>query len=332
MQDKSSYTSHHKPQISEGLQNFINAIVEAIVLKGEAFDEQKKKWLKKYSEAEGVNYVELEGNLNGFFEAIFDYNRTKANSILKLLEAQVVACFIDKSFLTKLLSHKSKIILPEEKKIIVPDTQFKTVKIGSQIWMAENLNVDRFRNGDPIPEAQTDEEWQRAGKSNQPAWCYYDNDPSNGEKYGKLYNWYALNDSSMLIQKNWHVPSEKEWIELVEYIGVKNNVGVKLKSTSMWENFEVLDKNFEPTGEKIPMNGLNYYNFNAYPCGYRNNDGCFFDIGKGTSWWSSDEFDKDTALSFSIDNEDDMGNIYGDYTLYENYKDRGFSIRCLKNL
>lgn len=66
------------------------------------------------------------------------------------------------------------------------------VKVGDQIWMGRNLDVSTFRNGDPIPYAETDEEWEEAGENGEPAWCYYDNDPENGEKYGKLYNWYAV--------------------------------------------------------------------------------------------------------------------------------------------
>ncbi|MBM3456181.1 MAG: hypothetical protein FJX80_13740, partial [Bacteroidetes bacterium] len=72
---------------------------------------------------------------------------------------------------------------------------YKTVKIGSQVWLAQNLNTDRFQNGDIIPEAKTREEWYLAGENKQPAWCYYENAPANGAKYGKLYNWYAVSDS-----------------------------------------------------------------------------------------------------------------------------------------
>ena len=71
---------------------------------------------------------------------------------------------------------------------------YKTVTIGEQTWMAENLNVSKFRNGDEIPEAKTNEEWIKAGNEGKPAWCYYENIPANGEKYGKLYNWYAVTD------------------------------------------------------------------------------------------------------------------------------------------
>ena len=70
----------------------------------------------------------------------------------------------------------------------------QSVKIGTQVWMTKNLNLDKFRNGDPIPKAETFEQWKKAGDNKQPAWCYYNNDPANGVKYGKLYNWYAVNN------------------------------------------------------------------------------------------------------------------------------------------
>lgn len=68
------------------------------------------------------------------------------------------------------------------------------VKIGDQIWMTQNLDVDKFRNGDPIPEVTKAEECNKTDDEGKPAWCYYNNDPANGKKYGKLYNWHAVND------------------------------------------------------------------------------------------------------------------------------------------
>jgi len=84
--------------------------------------------------------------------------------------------------------------------------KFKEVKIGEQIWMAENLNVDTFRDGTKIHEAKTREEWNNIGNMGEPAWCYYDNDRINGEKYGKLYNWYAVNDPRGLAPKGNPIP------------------------------------------------------------------------------------------------------------------------------
>ena len=71
---------------------------------------------------------------------------------------------------------------------------YKTCQIGMQVWTAENLNVDRFRNGDIIPQVKTDSAWEKAGKAGKPAWCYYNNDTANGRKFGKLYNFYAITD------------------------------------------------------------------------------------------------------------------------------------------
>src|SRR5688500_3606271 len=88
---------------------------------------------------------------------------------------------------------------------------FKTIKIGSQVYMAENLNVSHFRNGDAIPEVKTNEEWMLAGKEKKPAWCYYDNKPENGSIYGRLYNWHAINDPRGLAPEGWHVATDAEW-------------------------------------------------------------------------------------------------------------------------
>jgi hypothetical protein len=116
MQDKSSYTSNNKPQISEILQNFINAMVEEIVLKGEAFDEQKKKWLKKYSEAEGLNYAELEGNLNDFFELLPECLTTNTPAVKRIIEEKAIACFIGENVINNILK-KDYLVKPENNTI-----------------------------------------------------------------------------------------------------------------------------------------------------------------------------------------------------------------------
>ena len=112
---------------------------------------------------------------------------------------------------------------------------FKSVIIGEQEWMLENLNVAHFRNGEPIPEAKTNDEWERAGMEKTPAWCYYyDNDPENGKKYGKLYNWFAVNDPRGLAPEGWHVPCDNEWTRLTDYLGGEEIAGTKMKNTSGW--------------------------------------------------------------------------------------------------
>ena len=100
----------------------------------------------------------------------------------------------------------------------------KTVKIGSIEWMSSNLNTTEFQNGDEIYEAKNSEDWINAGKEERPAWCYYKFDSSNEKLYGKLYNWYAANDSKGIASKGWHVATNGEWKELSQ-VNQKNYAG-----------------------------------------------------------------------------------------------------------
>jgi uncharacterized protein (TIGR02145 family) len=98
---------------------------------------------------------------------------------------------------------------------------YETINISEQVWLAENLNVSTFRNGDPIPEAKTAVEWHRAEKEKKPAWCYYENYLENGKKFGKLYNWFAVDDPRGLAPEGWHIPSKKEYKVLLENLSGK---------------------------------------------------------------------------------------------------------------
>jgi len=182
------------------------------------------------------------------------------------------------------------------------------VKIGDQIWMTRNLNVDKFCNGDPIPEAKTNEEWIKAGENGEPAWCYYDNDPENGEKFGRLYNWYAVNDFRGLAPEGWYIPSDDEWMTLVDYLGGEIEAGEKMKSTSGWND---------------DGNGTNESGFSGLPAGDRN--GSFYDFGKCGYWWSSTEEASHSAWNRYLDYRD--GNVYS----FNYDKDGGLSVRCIKD-
>ena len=184
------------------------------------------------------------------------------------------------------------------------------VTIGKQVWMTENLNVDKFRNGDPIPEAKTDEEWGRAGDNKEPAWCYHYNEPANGEKYGKLYNWYAVNDPRGLAPKGWHVPSDKEWTTLTDYLGGEEIAGTKMKSTSGW---------------KQDGNGTNESGFSGLPGGYRGSYGTFGYIDGYGYWWSSTEYSTSDAWYR------DLGYDDGNVVRTSLNKEDGFSVRCLRD-
>jgi uncharacterized protein (TIGR02145 family) len=121
---------------------------------------------------------------------------------------------------------------------------YKTVVIGSQTWMAENLNVDRFKNGDQILEAKTNEEWITACNNFQPAWCYYQNDPKNGAKFGKLYNFWAVIDARGIAPSGWRVPSDDDFDILKKIIGAYKLSEVELGSKPIYKT--------EITYKKIP--------------------------------------------------------------------------------
>jgi uncharacterized protein (TIGR02145 family) len=194
------------------------------------------------------------------------------------------------------------------------DSNAQTVTIGPQVWMTKNLDVATFRNGDSIPHAKTKEEWKNAGDKKQPAWCYYNNDPANGAKYGKLYNWHAVNDSRGLAPVGYHIPSDAEWTKLTDFLGGVEVAGIKMKSKSGWDKF------YSQSG-----NGTNTSGFSGFPGGARGINGTFAYIGKHGFWWSSTEYGTDGALYCNL------GYTYGfvlrGYYLQEN----GFSVRCVKD-
>jgi uncharacterized protein (TIGR02145 family) len=186
----------------------------------------------------------------------------------------------------------------------------KEVKIGDQIWMLENLNVDCFRNGDSIPQVKNAKEWTIAGENKQPAWCYYKNDVKEGQKYGKLYNWYAVNDERGLAPEGWHVPTDLEWKSISDLFGGEYTSGIKMKNTEGW-----------PTGR----NGNNLTGFSGLPGGYRIFNGKFENVDYQGYWWCADECsDKYVWLRFLVYNFDSLSRNYGS-------KSNGYSVRCIKD-
>lgn len=105
-------------------------------------------------------------------------------------------------------------------------------QLGDQAWATSNLNTDRFRNGDIIAEARTDEEWEEAGKAHRPVWCYYRNDATRGPVYGRLYNLYAVTDPRGLAPAGWHIPNATEWQKLIDQVGGAVIAGGDLRNGS----------------------------------------------------------------------------------------------------
>ena len=182
------------------------------------------------------------------------------------------------------------------------------VQIGTQVWMTKNLNVSRYRNGDPIPQITDPIVWLT---STTGAWCYYENNTSYGKIYGKLYNWYAVNDPRGLAPVGWHVPIEAEWSGLVNYLGGASVAGGKMKSITDWVS---------------PNSGAtNSSGFTGLSSGRRSFNGVFNNKGYNGYWWSSsDYFPFDTwhcylVYDFPVANVSSASKNYG------------LSVRCIKD-
>jgi len=205
------------------------------------------------------------------------------------------------------------IVLNSQSVTDLDGTVYQTIKIGNQTWTGQNLNVSQFRNGDPIPEVKTDEEWEKAGLERKPAWCYYESNSDHGKLYGKLYNWYAVNDKRGLSPKGWHIPSDAEWKTLATFLGGNDLAGKKLKEkgTTHWKS-----PNKDATNES---------GFTGLPGGLNYSFGSFVSMGNVGYWWTSDENGEETANLYSLSYED---NILSDLFLN---KGVGISVRCIKD-
>jgi uncharacterized protein (TIGR02145 family) len=187
------------------------------------------------------------------------------------------------------------------------------VRIGTQVWMKKNLDVTHYRNGDRIPKVEDPTKWAGLHKG---AWCWYNNDSAIGAVYGRLYNWYAVNDPRGLAPTGWHIPSIGEWDTLSTYLG--DNAGGQLKDTGTIEAGTGLwyAPNFHAT---------NKTRFTALPAGYRYDSGRFGGIGYFAEWWTSVPAGNHFAMG------EVTSSISGD--LYSGFSDRhiGRSVRCIKD-
>ena len=198
---------------------------------------------------------------------------------------------------------------PENELIIYP-----TIQIGNQVWMSQNLNVDRFQNGNIISQAKTKEEWKRAGQNRQPAWCYYDNNPINGEIYGKLYNWYAVIDARGLAPNGFRIPNDEEWGELFEILGGEKVAGSKIKNSQGWKKHLFMNGN-----------GTNESGFKGLPGGGRDTLFDFHLIGSNGHFLSLTDKNHEDANYILLSNGSK------DVYRFSSSKNDGFSVRCLKN-
>jgi uncharacterized protein (TIGR02145 family) len=190
--------------------------------------------------------------------------------------------------------------------------EIETVEIGNQKWTIRNLEVVTFRNGDTIPEAKNDLDWLKASNEEKPAWCYFENDTIKGNKLGKLYNWFAVNDKRGLAPYGFHIPTKTEWDNLVAFLGGQNLAGNKMKSIDGWEN---------------SGNGTNESGFNGLPGSMRHYNGYFEKNQTYGRWWSSTEFEYMYAWQYYLTSKEGaIGWFSRDYG-----KGAGMSVRCILN-
>jgi uncharacterized protein (TIGR02145 family) len=200
-------------------------------------------------------------------------------------------------------------------------TLLPNVAIGSQVWTTQNLSVARYRNGDIIPKVTDATQWAALTTG---AWCWYNNDSATyAATYGRLYNWYAVNDARGLAPQGYHVPSDAEWNKLVKYLDVgadttcvicnqSSIAGGAMKSTTGW--------NSPNTG------ATNSSGFAGLPGGVRNSDGTFVDIGNNGYWWSFTEYNTTDSWYRSLYYA--SGNVVRSYG---GSKRVGFSVRCVRD-
>lgn len=212
---------------------------------------------------------------------------------------------------------------------------YQTVKIGTQTWLAENLKVSKYRNGDPIPTGLTNGEW---GNTTSGAYSVYNDKDSNNTKYGKLYNWYTSVDPRGLCPIGWHVPTDVEWSTLEIYLEnngynydgsvdtdqdryTNNKIGKALATSTGWKS----SSDQGNVGNSDYPLYQNKSGFSGLPGGNRDNNGNYTYISGGGIWWSSTLNSAEDALS--------RGLFYylGNSARYTFYKQFGLSVRCIRD-
>ena len=198
----------------------------------------------------------------------------------------------------------------------IEGNSYKTVYIGSQQWMAENLRVGKFNDGTDIPNVTSNSNWSTLSTY---AWCYHENKVENNLRFGKLYNWYTVslltNGYKSICPTGWHVPSSDEFTKLITYLGGMSVAGAKLKEvgTTSWNT-----PNSEATNSSL---------FTAQSSSSRFEGGYFGNVGSYGSWWSSSEINTNDALYLYLTQNNAAAFVFS----YGKPKKEGLSVRCVKD-
>jgi uncharacterized protein (TIGR02145 family) len=185
---------------------------------------------------------------------------------------------------------------------------YKTVKAGTQWWMAQDLKTTKLNDGTPIPVKPNNADWIN---TTEPAMCYYNNDSTNASTYGALYNYYTVTNTK-ICPIGWHIPTHQEWTTLATTLGGDEVAGGKMKETgtSHW--------NTPNTG------ATNDSKFTALPSGNRSDQGNYSGLHNYSLWWTCTPY-SDGAWA--------RNTSYGDGTTSQSCKTprNGLSVRCVRD-
>ena len=184
---------------------------------------------------------------------------------------------------------------------------YATVIIGGQCWFSENLRSENYQNGEEIDAGLSNSDW---AQTNSGAVAVYGEEPSNLDVYGRLYNWFAVDDNRGLCPTGWHVPTDEEWTVLTDELGGIWEAGYKMKTTFGWT---------------WDGNGSNSSGFSGLPGGSRSEgSGNFGSVGQYGYWWSSSQGGSNSRFRMLAWNQDSVWDHYYGQSW-------GFSVRCIQD-
>jgi uncharacterized protein (TIGR02145 family) len=211
----------------------------------------------------------------------------------------------------------------------VENNRYEVVKIGDLYWTTENLKTTKFNDGTEIKLITGNRDWEDAGENNMPAYCYYNNDLDNKNKYGALYNFHTVS-TGKLAPEGWRVPTNADWTKLENYLissgynwdgsTDENKIAKSMAVNTDWKGH----KNNGAIGNDLTRN--NKSGFSALPGGYRDYYSPFNYFGSNGHWWSATEYDASRAYNRYLYHDSER--LHRDYY----YKGCGFSVRVVRDV
>ena len=197
---------------------------------------------------------------------------------------------------------------------------YELVAIGDQCWFAENLRTEHYANGDAIPGELSNSEWSNTTEGAQ---AVYNNDASNLAIYGRLYNWYAVDDSRGLCPTGWHVPTDGEYMTLEMALGMSESEA----NSMFWRGTDQGTQMKSSPSDDPSWDGTNTSGFSALAGGYRDYDGFFYDGGYAGCFWSSSPYEANAWYRILLSGD---AEVYRDYYYFNLWF--GFSVRCVRDV